>query len=385
MSVLGIVAEYDPFHSGHLFHLRSAMEAVSPSAVLVALSGPFKQRGEMAMLSPFVRAECAISSGADAVFMLPALWTVRNAEHYALGAVSLLSSLGATHLAFGAETADLSLLRQTADLLEDSPEKLTVTLHRELALGKGYPAALAAAAGACIPESRNLLSHANNVLAVCYLRAIRRLNLSVTPVVISRFGSYHALIPDLSAPSASAIRDSLRRGNWNAALACLPKVSSDAVLAAFQTGGIPCPQVVDSLLLNKLRSMSVKQISRLPDCSEGLDVALSKAAAHSFSHEELIARLTGRRYSSARISRLCACALLDISLEQADHAPLPASVLLLGIKKNPSVTGSWKNSPVQILSASKWRDTADPVDLAAWRLWCLACHLPASYPFTQRI
>ena len=128
MSVLGIVAEYDPFHNGHLFHLRSAMEAVSPSAVLVALSGPFKQRGEIALLSPFVRAECALSSGADAVFMLPSLWTVRDAEHYALGAVSVLASLGATHLAFGAENADLSLLQQTADLLEDSPEKLKAEL-----------------------------------------------------------------------------------------------------------------------------------------------------------------------------------------------------------------------------------------------------------------
>ena len=385
MSVLGIVAEYDPFHNGHLFHLRSAMEAVSPSAVLVALSGPFKQRGEIALLSPFVRAECALSSGADAVFMLPSLWTVRDAAHYALGAVSVLASLGATHLAFGAENADLSLLQQTADLLEDSPEKLTAELHRELSLGKGYPAALSAAVGACIPESRELLNHANNILAVCYLRAIRRLNLSITPVVIHRFGSYHAAVPFPSSPSASSIRDSLCRGNWSPALSCLPEVSSNAVLKSFRFGRIPSRQSLDSLLLNKLRSMSAEQISRLPDCSEGLETAVSKAAAESFSREELIARLTGRRYSSSRISRLCACALLDLTREQVDYAPLPSGILLLGIKKNLSLTGSWKNGPVQVLTASKWRNVADPADLAAWRLWCQACGFSASYPFTQRI
>ena len=70
MSVLGIVAEYDPFHNGHLRHLRSAMDAVSPSAVLAAVSGPFKQRGGLALLSPFARAECALASGVDAVFAL---------------------------------------------------------------------------------------------------------------------------------------------------------------------------------------------------------------------------------------------------------------------------------------------------------------------------
>ena len=102
MSILGIVAEYDPFHNGHLHHLREAAAAVSPDAVLIALSGPFKQRGQASLLSPYARAESALEFGADAVLALPVCWTVHDAEHYALGAVSMLASLGATHLAFGA-------------------------------------------------------------------------------------------------------------------------------------------------------------------------------------------------------------------------------------------------------------------------------------------
>ena len=385
MSVLGIVAEYDPFHNGHLRHLRMAAEKVSPSAILVALSGPFKQRGEMSLLSPFARARCALASGIDAVVMLPVLWTVRDAEHYALGAVSLLASLGATHLAFGAETDDLSLLRQTADLLEDSPETLTNALHRGLSGGTGYPAALAAAAGACIHESQSLLSHANNILAVCYLRAIRRLNLPITPVLISRAGGYHEANPNPSGPSASAVRDSLLRGNWRPALECLPEFSVNEVLSAFRSGHVPSSSLTDSLLLSRLRSASLEQTSCLPDCSEGLEAALYKAAKQSSTREELVAMLTGRRYPAARISRLCACALLGISQEQTNHAPLPESVLLLGIKKSPSLTGFWKSSPVKVLSASKWQETASPADLAAWRLWSITCGLPASYPFTQKL
>ena len=78
MAVLGIVAEYDPFHNGHLRHLREAVSAVAPSAVIVLLSGPFKQRGETAMLSPFTRAQCVLMSGADAASPPPAAAPVAN-------------------------------------------------------------------------------------------------------------------------------------------------------------------------------------------------------------------------------------------------------------------------------------------------------------------
>ena len=384
MSVLGIVAEYDPFHNGHLYHLRSAMDAVAPSSVLVALSGPFKQRGEEALLSPFARAECALASGADAVFALPVLWTVRDAEHYALGAVSLFASLGATHLAFGAETPDLSLLKRTADLLEESPAPMREALHAALAEGKGYPAALAEAAGACIPECRSLLNQANNILAVCYLRAVRRLGLSLVPVVIPRAGSYHADRIDEVAPSASAVRDALRRGNWNV-LSALPEVSASSVRSAFLSREIPDPLRLDALLLEKLRAMTPQQASCLPDCPEGLDAALLKAAARADSRGALIAALTTRRYSAARISRLCAYALLGVTRDRLENLALPSAVLLLAIKKNPSLTGSWKNGPVQVLSAAKWQEKADAADLAAWRLWSLSCGLPASWPFTQKL
>ncbi len=385
MSVLGIIAEYDPFHNGHLRHLRSAMEAVAPSSVLVALSGPFKQRGEAAILSPFLRAECALSYGADAVFALPVLWTVRDAEHYALGAVSALSSLGATHLAFGAETADLPLLQRTAALLEEPPALLQDVLHSSLSGGKGYPAALAEAAGACIPESRDLLRYANNILAVCYLRAICRLGIQLTPVVIPRSGSYHSDRPDPVSPSASAVRESLLRGSWAQALSCLPEESVRAVRSAFLARSVPSRSRLDAMLLGRLRTMTAEEVSRLPDCPEGLDSALLKAAAAAGSTEELISRLTTRRYSSARISRLCTYALLGITREQLDNAALPSAVMLLAIKKDPSLTGPWKRSQTQVMTPAGFLEQAGAADLASWRVWTLACGLPASYPFTHKL
>ena len=385
MSILGIIAEYDPFHNGHAHHMREAISTVAPSAVIVALSGPFKQRGETALLSPFTRAECALSAGADAVVSLPVLWTVRDAEHYALGAVHMLSSLGATHLAFGAETADLKLLNHTADLLENPPVSLRESLQAFMADGCGYPSALARAAGDCLPECRALFAHPNNILAICYLRAIRRLRLNLDPVVIPRLGAYHAeeILPD--SPSASALRNALCRGAWHTALPALPPESERVVRAAFMSGTIPDPAYLDAVLLSKLRSMTPDDASMLPDCQEGLDRALLKAASHAGSVKELISLLTSRRYPSSRISRLCTHALLGITGDILEQATLPDAGLLLALKKNPSVTGSWKNSPVHIVPAADWLESEGPIEREAWRLWSLASGLPASYPFTQKL
>lgn len=385
MSVLGIVAEYDPFHNGHLHHLRSSVSAVSPSAVLAVISGPFRQRGTLSLLSPFARAECAVAAGVDAVFSLPVLWTLRDAEHYALGAVSLLSSLGATHISFGAETADLFLLQTTADLLEDPPSMFQETLHAALADGAGYPAAVTSAARACNPEAGALLRHPNNILAVSYLRAIRRLSSHLIPVVIPRTGGYVSdrVFPD--APSASSVAEALRRGDWADALTALPPFSRQIVRSDFLSGTIPDLRKLDILLLEKLRSLCPEEVAALPDCAEGLNASLLKSAVHASSRDDLILRLTSRRYASARISRLCAYALLDITKKDIEEEPLPYRALLLAMKKNPSLTGSWKSGSVQVLTVAKWLKNASPADLAAWRIWSLCCGKTDAWPFEKKL
>ena len=117
MRVVGVVAEYNPFHRGHAHHLQTARRLAGADAVVAVMSGCFVQRGDAALLSPGVRARMALSAGADAVILLPCLWSVRDAEHFALGGVSLLSSLGVDAISFGAETADKACLRQAAHLL----------------------------------------------------------------------------------------------------------------------------------------------------------------------------------------------------------------------------------------------------------------------------
>ena len=381
--ILGIIAEYDPFHNGHALHLLEARKAVCPDAVYIALSPCLKQRGELSMLSPLDRAACAVHEGADAVFALPVLWTVRDAEHYAFGAVSMLCGLGITHLAFGAETPDPGLLNEIACLLEDSPPELKASLDRYLSEGKGYPAALSAAVSDCMPGAGAVLALPNNILAVCYLRTLHRLRSSVTPVIIRRRGSYHS--PDFRTelPSASALRGCLARGIYLPALAALPAFSADRVRNAFLNSRVPDLRKLDTLLISKLRTAD---LSGLPDLSEGLENAVKKAASVCFSREQLLQQLSTRRYTGARISRLLMAAMLDITRARLDSLSAPDHTLLRALRKKTACSECWKDLPVHIhATPTEWKKAADPEDLAAWKLWAGCCGLPDTVPFSERI
>ena len=290
MKVLGIVAEYDPFHLGHLYHLTEARKQADPDITLIALSPCIKQRGDLSLLSPADRARCALEAGADAVFCLPVCWTLRDAEHYALGAVSLLSRLGVTHLAFGAETADPVLLQTAADLLEKQPPVLTAVLKNRLARGAGWPASVSAALSAVLPDAERLLDRPNNILAVCYLRALRRLRVSMVPVIIPRAGNYHAASVDPAAPSASALREALLCGSYSDAFSAVPEYTSSILHRRFLDGSVPDEQILDQLLLSKLRAMGEDAYALLPDLSEGLENRL-RAAADCLTREEMIASI----------------------------------------------------------------------------------------------
>ncbi|MCR5566590.1 MAG: nucleotidyltransferase family protein [Clostridiales bacterium] len=385
MKILGIVAEYDPFHRGHLFHLTEAQKQVSPDLTLIVLSPCVKQRGELSLLSPADRARCALKAGADAVFSLPVCWTVRDAEHYALGAVSLLARLGATHLAFGAETADPDLLSRAADLLESPTAAFSSGLKDRLSGGVGWPAAVSAALSSALPEADGLLDRPNNILAVSYLRAVRRLGLFLEPVAVPRSGSYHAAAVDPCAPSASALREALRSGSYAEAASAVPEFTAAIIRRRFLDSRIPDERVLDSLLLSKLRSMDESEYAALPGLSEGLENALRTAAAAARSRRELISSLSGKRYPAARVSRLCACALLGLRKERLEGVPLPENTLLLGLRKRPEMTALWKSSSFPVISSfPEWKKAADPADLAAWRLWAQCCRLPDSLPFTEK-
>ena len=381
--ILGIIAEYDPFHNGHNAHMKKARLAVHPDTVYTVLSPCIKQRGTLSMFSPLDRAACAIRAGSDAVFMLPVLWTVRDADHYAFGAVYLMQQLGVTHLAFGAECPDSALLSEIAALLENPSALFNQELKAQLGRGKGYPFSVSLAAEKCIPGSSVILSRPNNILAVCYFRALRRLQSSIIPVVIPRTGDDHDLMLNPVSPSASSLRGYLQRGAYLQAEMSMPPFTLPIIRKSLIDGRVPDPNIWNAMLSSRLRTADT---SHLPDLSEGIENRIAKVLSSTCSPSDMISRISGRRYSAARISRLFAMLMLDVDQQRISSLKPPDNTLLLGLRRKSALTERWRDLSVRISkSPAEWRTYAAREDIVAWRLWSAACGLPDSFPYSERI
>lgn len=228
MKTVGIIAEYNPFHNGHACQIAEVRRRTQADYIVVAMSGDFVQRGAPAILDKHTRARMALACGADLILELPVLWATASAEDFAAAGVLLLSSTGCVDtLCFGAETADLPLLSSVADLLTEEPPLFRETLAFGLKKGMSFPAARQAAVAACMASYRAaddvstspcigtseetertagcgtdlhadteqiaaVLGSPNNILAVEYLKAIRRYRLPLQPLVLERKGAaYH--------------------------------------------------------------------------------------------------------------------------------------------------------------------------------------------------
>ena len=386
MRVVGVIAEYNPFHRGHKWHLRQAKKAARADYAVAVMSGCFVQRGEAAVLSPADRARMALMNGADAVILLPALWSLRDAEHFAFGGASLLNSLGCDAISFGAEDAELPRLTAAARLLESPDAAFTAALHRHLDRGLPHPAALSAAAEKAMPGLGALLSSPNNTLAVCYLRAMLRLGSVMEVCPIPRIGSYHATGLDEAMPSATAVRGAMLRGDWASASAALPESARPILMTAAQEKRIHRPEALDMPLLYRLRTAP---LTGLPGVTEGVDDRLLAAAAAASDREALLEQAKTRRYPRARLARLCAHALLNITQADLDATPLPPAALLLGFRQEAApLLKRLSAGDVPLLTRAADFPKDAPwfrIERRAWDLWALGCGLPSDMIFTQKM
>ena len=388
MRIVGVVAEYNPFHLGHAYQLQAAREAAQADYVLAVMSGCFTQRGDAALLSPVARAEMALHSGADAVILLPALWSVRDAEHFALGSISLLASLGTDALSFGAENASAEKLEAAAQVLEESSDTLNRAVTAYLAQGMGYPAAMAKACEDLHPGFGSMLASPNNTLGICYLRALHRSGASMEVFPIQRKGDYHASDFDDTLSSATAVRSGILRGEWQRAYAAMPEECASLLRRESLAGHMHRPEALDQALLYRLRTMSAADYAALPGVSEGIDDRLRRAARQCSSKAALLDEVSTRRYPRARLNRLCAHALLGITQGDVEETPLPTAAVLLGFRKDATpLLSRLAQGTVPLVGrtseypAARWLD----IEATAWDVWGLGCGMPAGGLYTRSV
>ena len=328
MRAVGIICEYNPFHSGHEFHIRRAREC-SGLPVVCVMSGHFVQRGEAAVMNKFARAEAAVSCGADLVLELPLPWACAGAQRFAEGGVGLLAATGiVSHLAFGSESADLKAITAAAQLTDD--QTVNARIRAFLASGMGYAAARERAVREADPTAGAMLASPNDILGVEYVRAILRHGYPLTPLPILRHGASHDGSPAGRFASASHLRGLLRAGRGDEAFMFLPGASIRIFNRERDAGRAPVdPGALDTAILSVLRRMTAADFAALPDISEGLEFRLAKAAKEALDPADFCARAKTRRYSHARLRRICMAAFLGLTRDMTDIAVPYARVLAL--------------------------------------------------------
>ena len=336
MKVVGIIAEYNPFHKGHQFHLSRARELTGADYVIVVMSGNYVQRGTPAMFDKYTRAEATLRSGADLVLELPVSAATGSAEYFASGAVKMLADTGiVTDLCFGSECGSLMDLQKLADILAEEPEEYQILLRKYLKKGMSFPAARAHAMKDYAPELvSDLLDAPNNLLGLEYLKALKRLHGTILPHTIQREGNaYHDItITDERSASASGIRDALMKSQGIFTDRILQQLPFPELYKDYE-GLSPISENSFSLpLLQKLRALQDQPLEQYFGVSAELSNRIWNRLDEFSSFSGFTDLLKTRELTRTSVSR----ALLHILLDVREYKP--ASVFrVLGFRKSSGI------------------------------------------------
>lgn len=298
--VLGIVAEYNPFHNGHKYHIDESKKQVNPDVTICAMSGNFVQRGEPAIFNKFDRAKTAIKNGIDIVIEIPTYFAVSTAENFAYSAVNLLKNAGVTHIAFGVESEDIDTLDKIAQLLVHEPDEYKEELKKNLDKGLSFATARDNAVTKFIPNE--LLKSPNNILAIEYLKAIKYFNADIIPVPIKRTVGYYDEKIKNDIASATKIRELIKNKEIYETL--IPSNSIIPEKTVFF-------EAFNSELMYKLKTATASSLVEIPDVVEGLENRILNSI-YSNDINETINKITTKRYTLSRIKRILISLLLDI-------------------------------------------------------------------------
>ncbi len=302
--ITGIVAEYNPFHLGHKYHMEQARTIAGSEGIIVVLSSNFVQRGEPALISKWERARAALECGADLVLELPLVFSAHNAGVFANAAVDILAKTGiVTHISFGLESPDWQM-DKILNILIEEPEPFKFYLKNELDKGYSYVESRARALDVMIPGTAEKLKGSNNSLALSYMLRIKKQNWKIASVPVKRLGSGYHENELTEFSSATAVRKALSEGRISDALSRLPDFSAKIIKEAIKNGRACTDEGrLWNVLRSRLISTDPEQISGYAEISEGIEYLLRQKALKSSSFLEWGKACTSRRYPLGRIQR----------------------------------------------------------------------------------
>ncbi|MEG1847482.1 MAG: nucleotidyltransferase [Lachnospiraceae bacterium] len=366
MKVVGIIAEYNPFHNGHLYQIEQARSLSHADYVIVVMSGDHVQRGMPALLDKYARARMALANGADLVLELPLYYACSSAQYFASGAVSLLHHLGVVDsLCFGSEYGQIDVLSMIAHALYQESETYSICLRNYLAAGKPYPEARMLALLDTLPKSRNnddsdiynILSAPNNILGIEYLKALMTCQSDIIPCTVKRLGSaYHdtQLVDSLS--SAAAIRDALRQNvDLTLLKSHMPASAYQIIQEYTQEAPFLFPDDYSQLLHYKLLLDAPVGYTAYADVSEELSNRIVNYLPQYTELSEFINLLKTKDITYTRISRCLLHILLDMKqdmMQACCHDGYAHYARILGFQQasTPLLSAIKQNASIPLIS-----------------------------------
>ena len=325
-TVLGIIAEYNPFHNGHLYHIQESKKQTGAEYVICIMTGNFTQRGDTSLVNKWVKARMCLENGADIVIELPTIYSISSAENFAEGAIKILDSLKIVDtLSFGTETQDFAALNNIANVVYYEPKEYVSLLNHELGKGVSFPKARENAVLMYLNDIKgyaNILSAAKNILAIEYIKALRRLKSNLKPFSVQRKKVYYNdehIVDDFA--SATAIRKMVKREQYEDIRKVVPKNSYALLQEEIKRGNIVMGlESFEKEILYTLRKMTIKEIQNLPDVTEGLENNIKNAANSCNNLQDLMNIIKSKRYTQTRIQRILLYSLLGITKKDMEIA-----------------------------------------------------------------
>lgn len=332
MKICGVIAEYNPFHTGHALQLAETRRVLgADTAIVCVMSGNYVQRGDFAVMEKYRRAQVAAQCGADLVLELPLGAALSSAEGFARGGVRALDALGAVgFLSFGSECGSTRALLRAMSTLE--LPRVQHAFRDALREGASYAAARQQALAAVDPSCAALLSSSNNTLGLEYCRAIAAEGSLLTPFTIRRRGAAHdSTAPAEDYASASLLRAHLAAHELSACVPYLPAPSLSMLKQAIDCGEAPVfLSDMDRALLSHLRRLSASALSCYDSDSEGFHNRLAQAIRDGADFDGICEHAQTRRYPLARVRRALLRAWLDFPLDACGAPPAYLRVLAIG-------------------------------------------------------
>ena len=317
---LAIIAEYNPFHNGHLYQIKKAKEITGAENVIVIMSGNFTQRGDTSLINKFEKTKIALQNEVNMVIELPVIYSISSAENFALGAIKIINQLKVDYLVFGIEEENIEKLEEISEILVNENQNFKIKLKENLKKGKSYPksreeAILKVLSGENV---KKIINKPNNILAIEYLKILKKIKSNIKPIGIKRnIVEHNSQKSKKNFASGTYIRKLFNENKFDEIKKLVPKKSYKILKEQYnQKTYVSSLEEFSDIIIYKIRTMTLKQLKNIPEILEGLENKLKKIAGESKTTTEIIEKLSNKRYTKTRISRILTYILLEITKEQ---------------------------------------------------------------------